>query len=241
MARAAGVSRSTVTIAVTELDSPEQVPQGRSRRAGGGRKAAVDNDPGLADVLDALADPLTRGDPESPLRWTCKSTRQLAAALTAAGHPVSDRTVARLLHQAGYSLQANAKTTEGRQRPDRDGQFTHINDAVRRYRKTGDPVISVDTKKKELIGETPGPPATRTTAENGNPPGNPSPSGCTTSPTPRCPRPCPTGSTVGRRGEGERRTLAASRRLTMVDRRVGCRWPRRCDDLQIRPDPVVLR
>ena len=116
----------------------------------------MDNDPGLADALDALVDPLTRGDPESPLRWTCKSTRQLAAALTAAGHPVSERTVARLLHQAGYSLQANAKTTEGRQHPDRDAQFAHINDAVRRYRKTGDPVISVDTKKKELVGQTPG-------------------------------------------------------------------------------------
>jgi len=156
VARAAGVARSTVTIAVAELDAPPQVEPGRSRRAGGGRKAVVDNDPGLAQALDALVDPVTRGDPESPLRWTCKSTRQLAAALTAAGHRVSDRTVARLLHQSGYSLQANSKTAEGRQHPDRDGQFAHIDDAVRRYRRTGDPVISVDTKKKELVGETPG-------------------------------------------------------------------------------------
>jgi hypothetical protein len=156
VARAAEVSRSTVTVAVAELELPTAVPQGRSRRVGGGRKTAVEKDPGLAAALDALVDPGTRGDPESPLRWTCKSTRQLATALSAAGHPVSDRTTAALLHQAGYSLQANAKTTEGAQHPDRDGQFGHINDTVRRYLKTGDPVISVDTKKKELVGETPG-------------------------------------------------------------------------------------
>ncbi len=156
VAVAAGVSRSMVTKAVAELDQPAELPEGRSRRAGGGRKRAVVNDPGLAAALDALVDPQTRGDPESPLRWTCKSTRQLAMALSADGHRVSDRTVAALLHQAGYSLQANAKTTEGKQHPDRDGQFEHINTMVRRYRRTGDPVISVDTKKKELVGETPG-------------------------------------------------------------------------------------
>ena len=156
VARAAGVARSTVTVAVAELEVPTAVPQGRSRRVGGGRKSAVEKDAGLAAALDALVDPETRGDPESALRWTCKSTRQLAAALTAAGHPVSDRTTALLLHQAGYSLQANAKTTEGRQHPDRDGQFAHINDTVTRYVKAGDPVISVDTKKKELVGQTPG-------------------------------------------------------------------------------------
>lgn len=137
-----------MTNAVIELDLPSDLPKGRSRRAGGGRKRAAQKDPGLSAALDALVDPETRGDPESPLRWTCKSTRQLASTLTAQGHPVSDRTVARLLHEAGYSLQANAKTTEGRQHPDRDAQFEHINAMVRRYRKTGDPVISVDTKKK---------------------------------------------------------------------------------------------
>lgn len=156
VARVAGVARSTVTIAVAELETPPVVAEGRSRRPGGGRKSAAAKDPGLVSALDALVDPVTRGDPESPLRWTCKSTRQLATALTAQGHPVSERTVAGLLHDAGYSLQANAKTTEGRQHPDRDGQFAHINDTVRRFRRSGDPVISVDTKKKELVSETPG-------------------------------------------------------------------------------------
>ena len=156
VARVAGVARSTVTVAVAELEVPTRVPEGRSRRVGGGRKSSVEKDPGLVGALDALVDPGTRGDPESPLRWTCKSTRQLARTLTAAGHPVSDRTTASLLHQAGYSLQANAKTTEGAQHPDRDGQFAHINDTVAGYLKAGDPVISVDTKKKELVGQTPG-------------------------------------------------------------------------------------
>jgi Rhodopirellula transposase. len=156
VARVAGVARSTVTVAVAELEVPTGVPEGRSRRVGGGRKSAVEKDPGLVGALDALVDPGTRGDPESPLRWTCKSTRQLARTLTAAGHPVSDRTTASLLHQAGYSLQANAKTTEGGQHPDRDGQFGHINDTVAGYLQAGDPVISVDTKKKELVGQTPG-------------------------------------------------------------------------------------
>jgi len=156
VARVAGVARSTVTVAVAELEVPTRVPEGRSRRVGGGRKSSVEKDPGLVGALDALVDPGTRGDPESPLRWTCKSTRQLARTLTAAGHPVSDRTTASLLHQAGYSLQANAKTTEGAQHPDRDGQFGHINDTVAGYLQAGDPVISVDTKKKELVGQTPG-------------------------------------------------------------------------------------
>ena len=156
VARVAGVARSTVTVAVAELEVPTRVPEGRSRRVGGGRKSSVEKDPGLVGALDALVDPGTRGDPESPLRWTCKSTRQLARTLTAAGHPVSDRTTASLLHQAGYSLQANAKTTEGAQHPDRDGQFAHINDTVAGYLQAGDPVISVDTKKKELVGQTPG-------------------------------------------------------------------------------------
>jgi len=156
VAQVAGVSRTTVTLAVSDVESPPKLPEGRSRRAGGGRKSALHKDPALAAALDALVDPATRGDPESPLRWTCRSTRNLAAALTAAGHPVSERTVAALLAQDGFSLQANAKTSEGRQHPDRDGQFSHLNDTVRECLASGDPVVSVDTKKKELVGADPG-------------------------------------------------------------------------------------
>ena len=190
VARAAGVSRSTVTIAVAELDRPPLAGEGRSRRPGAGRKPATVKDPGLAAALDALVDPVTRGDPESPLRWTCKSTRQLAAALTGAGHPVSERTVAGLLHDAGYSLQANAKTTEGKQHPDRDGQFAHINDTVRRYRRSGDPVISVDTKKKELVGETPG---YKNNGREWQPAGNPVTVGVHDFPDPAMPKAVPYG------------------------------------------------
>ena len=156
VAQVAGVSRTTVTLAVSDVESPPKLQEGRSRRAGGGRKRALQKDPALAAALDALVDPATRGDPESPLRWTCRSTRNLAAALTAAGHPVSERTVAALLAQDGFSLQANAKTSEGRQHPDRDGQFSHLNDAVRECLASADPVVSVDTKKKELVGADPG-------------------------------------------------------------------------------------
>ncbi len=190
VARVAGVSRSTVTIAVAELDRPRLAGEGRSRRPGAGRKSATVKDPGLAAALDALVDPVTRGDPESPLRWTCKSTRQLAAALTAAGHPVSERTVAGLLYDAGYSLQANAKTTEGRQHPDRDGQFAHTNDTARRYRRSGDPVISVDTKKKELVGETPG---YKNNGREWQPAGNPVPVGVHDFPDPAMPKAVPYG------------------------------------------------
>jgi hypothetical protein len=156
VARVAGVARSTVTVGLAELERPAQLAEGRSRRPGGGRKPATVSDPGLAAALDALVDPVTRGDPESPLRWTAKSTARLAETLTAAGHPVSADTVAVLLRRAGYSLQANVKTREGKQHPDRDDQFRHINNAVRRFLRTRDPVISVDTKKKELVGEDPG-------------------------------------------------------------------------------------
>ena len=156
VAQAAGVSRTTVTLAVSDVESSPKLPEARSRRAGGGRKSALQKDPALAAALDALVDPATRGDPESPLRWTCRSTRNLAAALTAAGHPVSERTVAALLTRDGFSLQANAKTAEGRQHPDRDGQFSHLNAAVRECLASGDPVVSVDTKKKELVGADPG-------------------------------------------------------------------------------------
>ena len=156
-ARAAGMSRPTVHKAVGELAEP---PQGmttqRSRRPGGGRKKAVDADPGLLGALDALVDPDSRGDPESPLRWTTKSMRKLAGALTEAGHPVSHVRVAEILHSLNYSLQVNAKTREGAQHPDRDGQFRYINYQFKARLAVGLPVLSVDTKKKELVGADPG-------------------------------------------------------------------------------------
>ena len=155
VASAAGVSRPTVTRGVAEVRAGG-AGQGRVRKPGGGRKSLTEKDPGLVAALEALVDPVSRGDPDSPLRWTTKSTRALADALTAAGHPVSHVRVGELLHAMGYSLQANAKTVEGKQHPDRDAQFAHINAAARRYLKAGDPVISVDTKKKELVGEVPG-------------------------------------------------------------------------------------
>jgi hypothetical protein len=115
----------------------------------------VEVDPGFSDALDCMVDPDTRGDPESPLRWTCKSTRALARVLSAEGHRASSWTVGQELHRLGYSLQANAKTREGKQNPDRDAQFVYINDQVGRFLRSGDPVISVDTKKKELVGADP--------------------------------------------------------------------------------------
>jgi Rhodopirellula transposase DDE domain len=123
------------------------------RRPGGGRKRLEDRDPGLWEALDALVDPVTRGDPETPLRWTCKSTRRLAAELTRQHHPVSAGTVATLLRAADYSLQANRKTREGTEHPDRDAQFEYLGRQVRRLLHAGQPVVSVDTKKKELVGD----------------------------------------------------------------------------------------
>ena len=156
-ARAAGVSRPTVQRALAELaEPPEPMATARSRRPGGGRKRAVDLDPGLVDALEALVDPDCRGDPESPLRWTTKSTRQLADALNGSGHPVSHVRVAEILHSLHYSLQANVKTTEGSQHPDRDAQFRYINKTAKARLRRGLPVISVDAKKKELVGEDPG-------------------------------------------------------------------------------------
>ena len=156
VAKVTGAARSTVSLGVAELDQPDVVAPGRSRRAGGGRKSAAVADAGLSAALDALVDPVTRGDPMSPLRWTAKSTRTLADTLSAAGHPVSNVTVARLLRAQGYSLQSNAKTRESAQHPDRDEQFRHINDTARRFLRSKDPVVSVDTKKKELVGAEPG-------------------------------------------------------------------------------------
>ena len=152
VARAAGVREATVSLGVDELDAGAE-PLGRARRPGGGRKRAADLDPGLRPALLALVEPDERGDPESPLRWTTKSTRKLAAELSVQGHKVSADTVGDLLREEGFSLQGNAKTIEGRQHPDRDAQFRYINEQVKAHQAAGDPVISVDTKKKELVGE----------------------------------------------------------------------------------------
>ena len=177
VAAAGGVHPDTVAQGVRELDYDEPIP-GRVRRPGAGRPAMAVTDPDLVAALDALVDPVSRGDPESPLRWTTKSTAKLAAELTAMGHRVSARTVAKLLKQAGYSLQANSKTLEGAQHRDRDAQFGYLNTQVERFQADGDPVISVDTKKKELVGRLqerwPG---------MASPAASPSRSRCTTSPT----------------------------------------------------------
>jgi transposase len=152
VARAAGVSRVTVTAGVAELEAGEE-PLGRVRRPGGGRKPAQVADPGLVPALLALVEPEERGDPASPLRWTVKSTRTLAAELAGQGHEVGADTVGDLLREAGFSLQGNAKTIEGTRHPDRDAQFRYINEQARAHQGAGDPVVSVDTKKKELVGE----------------------------------------------------------------------------------------
>lgn len=151
VARASGLSRTTIHRGIAELDESRE-PGRRIRQVGGGRKGVVDRDPTLLQALEALVDPLTRGDPMSPLRWTCKSTRQLAAALRQQGYTISHPTVASLLHELGYSLQANVNTLEGTSHPDRDQQFRYINTQVKRYIQRKRPVISVDTKKKELVG-----------------------------------------------------------------------------------------
>ncbi len=152
VAVATGASRSRISLGVTELEAGAP-PLGRARRAGGGRKSLTQTDPGLIDALLALVEPTRRGDPESPLCWTTASTRKLADELTAAGHKVGSDTVARLLREQGFSLQANSKTLEGADHPDRDAQFSYLNDQATDHLNTGDPVISVDTKKKELVGE----------------------------------------------------------------------------------------
>jgi len=150
VAQASGLSRPTIYQGLRDLDQPP-IP-GRVRRPGGGRPSIQARDPTLHAALDAMIEPDTRGDPTSPLRWTCKSTRQLAAALTAQGHPVCHSTVADLLRAADYSLQAPSKTLEGSQHPDRDAQFGYLNEQTRAFQAQAWPVISVDTKKKELVG-----------------------------------------------------------------------------------------
>lgn len=151
--RATSASRSTIRRGLVELaEGRRQEDSGRIRASGGGRKSAEAVDPGLLDALDSLISPETRGDPESPLRWTTKSTRHLADALTVMGHRVSHSVVAKILRSLGYSLQGTRKTLEGAQHPDRDAQFEYINDLAGQFLTSGDPVISVDTKKKELVG-----------------------------------------------------------------------------------------
>src|ERR1700730_16888108 len=150
VSRVTGFSRPTIYRAIEGL-SQHPLPVERVRHSGAGRKALVQHDPRLVQSLEALIDPDTRGDPMSPLRWTCKSTRQLAGQLTAQGHPISHMTVAQLLHDLHYSLQGNAKTKEGKQHPDRDAQFRYTQRQGKPFLGQGWPVISVDTKKKELV------------------------------------------------------------------------------------------
>jgi transposase len=153
VARATGISESTVRRGLRELDAEEELEPERVRRVGAGRPGILEREPGLAGALDSLIDPVTRGDPQSPLRWTSKSGAKLAETLREMGHEVVDRTVLRLLKARGYSLQANKKTREGAQHPDRDAQFAHINQTVSEAIAVGEPVISVDAKKRELIGD----------------------------------------------------------------------------------------
>lgn len=156
VAQATGLSRTTITTGMKELALPARrraAEAMRVRRPGGGRRPLSETDPGLLAALEGLIEPVTRGDPESPLRWTCKSIRRLADELTRENHPVGPVTVAKLLRQAGYSLQANRKTREGASHPDRNAQFEYINGSVQRFLRRGQPAISVDTKKKELVGD----------------------------------------------------------------------------------------
>ncbi len=154
VSRATGLSRKVIEVGIKELSGtvPVAAP-GRVRRPGGGRKTTVEKDPSVRADLERLVEPTTRGEPESPLRWTCKSVRKLSRELRAQGHAVSHAWVAGVLHAWGYSLQGNRKTREGDDHPDRDAQFVYINQAAERYLAAGDPVISVDTKKKELVGD----------------------------------------------------------------------------------------
>ena len=174
MARATGASRSRISLGVAELEAGE-APLGRARRPGGGRKSVTETDPDLVTALLALVEPTRRGDPESVLCWTTLSTRKLADELTATGHKVASDTVARLLHENGFSLQANSKTLEGAGHPDRDAQFSYINDQATAHLTASDPVISVDTKRRNSSANT------KTTGRNGGLPVTPTRSRSTTS------------------------------------------------------------
>jgi len=154
VAAATGLSRTTIREGMRELQAGvSQETVVHVRRPGGGRKSLEQHDPELKEALERLVEPVTRGDPESPLRWTAKSTRKLAEELTAAGHPVSPQKVGQLLKEVGYSLQSNQKTLEGTAHPDRNAQFEFINARTEEFQAAGQPVISVDTKKKELVGD----------------------------------------------------------------------------------------
>ncbi len=153
VARASGIAENTIRAGLRELEQVAEIGAGRVRRKGAGRRPVAEVDPELLDVLRGLVEADTRGDPEQPLLWTSKSVRKLSAELRERGHRVSHQTVAKLLRQLGYSLQANRKTKEGNQHPDRDAQFHQINEKVKKSIEAGQPVISIDTKKKELVGE----------------------------------------------------------------------------------------
>ncbi|MCX6832080.1 MAG: ISAzo13 family transposase [candidate division Zixibacteria bacterium] len=158
VSKATGVAHTTIRRGIRELEQQAQtsgntLPQSRIRRPGAGRKNTLEKDPQLLEALESLVDPVTRGDPESPLRWTCKSTRRLAEELCKLSHPVCPRKVAHLLYEAGYSLQANRKTREGNSHPDRNAQFEYINAQVKKFQRSQQPVVSVDTKKKEIVGD----------------------------------------------------------------------------------------
>jgi transposase len=150
--KASGMARKTIQKGMRELDEKPSLPPERSRRTGGGRKKLTDKDPTLKQDLEKLAEAHALGDPESPLQWMSASTRTLAKELEAQGHTIKHNVVATLLKECGYRLQAQRKTREGADHPDRDAQFRHINDRAKEFLDTGDPVISVDTKKKELVG-----------------------------------------------------------------------------------------
>lgn len=155
VATATGISDRTIRNGIREIRDPDAAfDSSRQRRSGAGRKSHTSTQPGLQAALDALIEPLTRGSPTSPLRWTCLSTRQLAAELCRQGYEVSSNTVRKELHAMGYSLQSNRKSIEGKQHPDRDGQFHHIHRRMQAAKKKGNPSISVDTKKKEILGNT---------------------------------------------------------------------------------------
>jgi transposase len=153
VSRATGLSRKAISQGIKELQEGQRSKEGRIRRKGGGRKTTVSKDPSLQEDLERLVEPVTRGDPESPLRWTSKSVRTLAQELRKLGHQVSHQLVSELLHTLGYSLQANRKTREGGEHEDRDAQFEHINSQAKAFLAEGEPVISVDAKKKELVGD----------------------------------------------------------------------------------------
>jgi transposase len=153
VSRATGLARQVISQGIKELQDEESASEGRIRRIGGGRKTTVSKDLRLSEDLERLVEPVTRGDPESPLRWTSKSVRKLAKELRQQGHQVSHQLVSELLHGLGYSLQANRKSQEGGKQPDRDAQFEHLNAQAEAFLAAGEPVVSVDAKKKELVGD----------------------------------------------------------------------------------------